>query len=118
MDSSPEVLALNGARLHDARIEYVEADLFAWQPETRYDAVFFGFWLSHVPPERFEAFWAMVRASLAPGGRVFFVDSRYEATSTASDHVLGGAEETRQGAAAERWARVLHRQGVLRAGGA
>ena len=37
----------------------------------------------------------MVRACLAPGGRVFFVDSLYEATSTASDHALGDAEATR-----------------------
>jgi demethylmenaquinone methyltransferase/2-methoxy-6-polyprenyl-1,4-benzoquinol methylase len=37
--------------------------------------VFFGFWLSHVPDDRFESFWSMVRSALAPGGRVFFVDS-------------------------------------------
>ena len=37
--------------------------------------VFFGFWLSHVPPERFAAFWDLVRATLRPGGRAFFVDS-------------------------------------------
>jgi hypothetical protein len=37
--------------------------------------VFFGFWLSHVPPGRFAAFWELVRAALRPGGRAFFVDS-------------------------------------------
>ena len=36
--------------------------------------VFFGFWLSHVPLNRFDRFWAMVREALKPGGRVFFVD--------------------------------------------
>jgi SAM-dependent methyltransferase len=95
VDSSPEVLALNRARLHAARIEYVEADLFAWQPAQRYDVVFFSFWLSHVPPERFDSFWATARACLGPGGRVFFVDSRHEPTSTARDHTLGGVDGTR-----------------------
>jgi len=37
--------------------------------------VFFGFWLSHVPPGRFAAFWQLVRSALEPGGRAFFVDS-------------------------------------------
>jgi demethylmenaquinone methyltransferase/2-methoxy-6-polyprenyl-1,4-benzoquinol methylase len=36
--------------------------------------VFFAFWLSHVPPERFADFWALLRDWLAPGGRVLFVD--------------------------------------------
>jgi demethylmenaquinone methyltransferase/2-methoxy-6-polyprenyl-1,4-benzoquinol methylase len=34
-----------------------------------------GFWLSHVPPGRFAAFWDLVWSALRPGGRVFFVDS-------------------------------------------
>jgi hypothetical protein len=38
--------------------------------------VFFSFWLSHVPGQRFEGFWSLVDRSLAPGGRAFFVDSR------------------------------------------
>jgi demethylmenaquinone methyltransferase/2-methoxy-6-polyprenyl-1,4-benzoquinol methylase len=55
--------------------------------------VFFGFWLSHVPPERFDAFWAMVRRALRPGGRFFLIDSRRELTSTAIDHRLPEARE-------------------------
>ena len=27
-------------------MEFVEADLFTWRPTRRYDAVFFGFWIS------------------------------------------------------------------------
>jgi SAM-dependent methyltransferase len=79
VDASPEVLDINRSRLQEDHPEtpiyYVRADLFGWRPENRYDAVFFGFWLSHVPPERFAAFWELVRSALAPGGRVFFVDS-------------------------------------------
>jgi demethylmenaquinone methyltransferase/2-methoxy-6-polyprenyl-1,4-benzoquinol methylase len=97
VDSSPEVIAINGERLgtdHAGNVEYVQADLFAWQPAQQYDVVFFSFWLSHVPPERFSAFWEMVRKTLAPGGRVFFIDSLYSETSTASDHRLEGQEAT------------------------
>jgi demethylmenaquinone methyltransferase/2-methoxy-6-polyprenyl-1,4-benzoquinol methylase len=56
-------------------VHYECADLFEWQPPRRYALVFFGFWLSHVPEERFDAFWELVRASLVPGGRFFFVDN-------------------------------------------
>jgi O-methyltransferase involved in polyketide biosynthesis len=48
--------------------------VFGWQPPRRYDTVFFAFWLTHVPPARFAAFWSQVGAALAPGGRVCFVD--------------------------------------------
>jgi hypothetical protein len=47
--------------------------------------VLFAFWLSHVPPLRFEAFWTLVRGALSPGGRVFFVDSLAEQGATARD---------------------------------
>ncbi len=75
VDASPEVLKLNRERLQDDRVRYVRADLFEWRRDATYDVVFFGFWLSHVPPERFGAFWDLVRFALKPGGRVFFVDS-------------------------------------------
>jgi len=91
LDASPEVLEINRARLGDANVRYVEADLLHWTPDGAYDTVFFGYWLSHVPPERFEEFWELVEKCLAPGGRVFFVDSLYDAASTAADHELEGA---------------------------
>ena len=96
VDSAPEALALNRERLAGANVRYLQADLFDWQPDRRYDAVFFSFWLSHVPPERFEPFWEMARAALkpAPAGRVFFVDALYDDTSTARDHRLEGAHAT------------------------
>lgn len=98
VDASPEVLAINRDRIPRrgalARVRYVQADLFAWRPTERYDLVSFTFWLSHVPPERFDAFWETVAAALAPGGRVFFADSRRDPTSTAADHRLGAPGET------------------------
>jgi SAM-dependent methyltransferase len=87
VDASPEVLAINRARLGSDSVEYVLADLFSWTPpQQQFDAVFFGFWLSHVPTDRFDAFWQDVRTALKPGGVALFVDSLFEQTSTARDH--------------------------------
>lgn len=96
VDASPEMLALNQARLAAHPIKYVLADLWAWRPETRYDVVFFGFWLSHVPPERFDGFWQLVRSCLAPGGRVFLADSLRSESSVAKDHRLSEGDGTTQ----------------------
>jgi demethylmenaquinone methyltransferase/2-methoxy-6-polyprenyl-1,4-benzoquinol methylase len=79
VDASPEMLAIAAARVRDKRLRFIQADLFSWQPDRRYDVVFFGFWLSHVPLERFESFWSMIAASLRSGGRVLFIDDGYRA---------------------------------------
>jgi demethylmenaquinone methyltransferase/2-methoxy-6-polyprenyl-1,4-benzoquinol methylase len=86
VDASPEVLAINRDRVGAGVVEYLEADIFALAPPGRFDAVFFAFWLSHVPRARFDAFWRDVRAALRPGGLAFFVDSLFEQSSTARDH--------------------------------
>ncbi len=75
VDASPEVLAINKEKVGTNKVTFVQVDFFDWQPSTQYDAVFFSFWLSHVPPERFQKFWQLVRTALKPNGRVFFVDS-------------------------------------------
>ena len=74
VDASPEMLALAAERVGEERARFLQADLFRWEPDRRYDAVFFGFWLSHVPLDRFERFWSMVDRALRPGGDVFFAD--------------------------------------------
>lgn len=94
VDASPETITISRAKLGSYRVRYVQADLFTWTPNRRYDLVFFSFWLSHVPPERFAPFWEMVRAALKPTGRVFVVDALYDGTSTARDHQLEGADAT------------------------
>jgi demethylmenaquinone methyltransferase/2-methoxy-6-polyprenyl-1,4-benzoquinol methylase len=89
VDANPETLALNTP---DA--ELVAADVFAWRLEERFDVCFFSFWLSHVPEERFDAFWETVRSALRPGGRVFLVDSGAgDRAHTGFDQE--GGEETR-----------------------
>ena len=71
------MLALAAARVGRERVRFIQADLFTWQPERRYDTVFMGFWLSHVPAERFAAFWSLVADCLTPAGRVFLADDAY-----------------------------------------
>ena len=89
VDFSPEMLELAGRRVgHDPRVRFVLADLFTWRPDRRYDVVFFGFWISHVPMERFDAFWELVEGGLAPGGRVFFADDTYRT----DDELIEGPE--------------------------
>ena len=91
VDAAPEMLAIASARVRDARVRFVQSDIFAWRPERRYDVVFFGLWLSHVPLERFEAFWSLVADCLAPGGRVFFADDGYR---TPDELVYGESSAT------------------------
>jgi demethylmenaquinone methyltransferase/2-methoxy-6-polyprenyl-1,4-benzoquinol methylase len=86
VDASPEALAINRERVRSRNVDYVEADIFSWKPTDTFDVVFFSFWLSHVPPGRFDAFWNSVRTALRPGGRAFFIDSLLEQSSTARDH--------------------------------
>jgi SAM-dependent methyltransferase len=88
VDASPEMLAIASARHGSDRVRFVQADLFSWKPDRRYDVVFFGFWLSHVPLELFEPFWSLVADCLKPAGRVLFVDDAYR---TADELVEGEA---------------------------
>jgi SAM-dependent methyltransferase len=77
VDAAPEMLALARRRVLDPSVEFVQANLFDWRPPRRHDTVFFAFWLTHVPPARFAAFWSLVGEALAPGGRACFIDSSH-----------------------------------------
>src|SRR6266511_2356481 len=92
VDASPEVLAINRSRVAAANVDYIKADLFSWRPAARYDTVFFSFWLSHVPEDRFAVFWDNVANALAPSGAAYLIDSAFDPTSTAKDHVLPGRD--------------------------
>ena len=99
VDASPEVIAINRARLDAAglrRPDYETADLFAWKPAEKYQAVFFSFWLSHVPDAMFESFWATVAQALKSNGRVFFIDSARAVTRGAASAALPADVQLRQ----------------------
>lgn len=90
VDASPEMVEINRARLGDAaaKVEYVLADLFTWEPDRAYDAVVFCFWISHIPERLLDGFLAKVARALRPGGAVFFLDAQRESASLAVDHRL------------------------------
>jgi trans-aconitate methyltransferase len=74
VDSSPEALELLRAKVAAPNVATIAADVFDWRPEKPADLVVFGALLSHIPGDRFDAFWAAIEAMLAPDGRVFVLD--------------------------------------------
>jgi 2-polyprenyl-3-methyl-5-hydroxy-6-metoxy-1,4-benzoquinol methylase len=114
VDASSEMLGIAASRIGSDRVRFVEANIFDWRPDRRYDVVFFGFWLSHVPLERFASFWSMVADGLKPGGRVFFVDDAYR---TPDELVEGESSSTvlrrLNDGSAHRAVKVPHQAGEL-----
>lgn len=82
VDAAPEMIDIAWRRAPHAT--FVAADLLTWRPTRRYDTVFFGFWLSHVPADRFAEFWSLIADCLVDGGRAVFVD----------EHVRSADKET------------------------
>ncbi len=59
----------------------------AWaEPDREVDALFTGFWLSHVPRARLGRFLELTRRWLRPGGTFAFIDSLPDPQSGATDH--------------------------------
>jgi demethylmenaquinone methyltransferase/2-methoxy-6-polyprenyl-1,4-benzoquinol methylase len=88
VDASPRMLERNRREASAPNVTYIEADLFNWAPDRVYDAVFFGFWLSHVPTVRFDQLWALVGVCIRGDGRVVFVDEYDRATSSDETKVV------------------------------
>jgi SAM-dependent methyltransferase len=83
--SAPLDLARDRLVAHGLRAHLHVRD--AWlEPDRRVDAVFTGFWLSHVPRQRLGDFLGLVRRWLRPGGTFAFIDSRFDPQSSATDH--------------------------------
>jgi ubiquinone/menaquinone biosynthesis C-methylase UbiE len=74
IDASPEMLALARQKVGNASVQFQQADLFQWQPSQQYDLVFFANWLSHVPPQRLDAFVGTVARAVRPGGSLAMMD--------------------------------------------
>jgi ubiquinone/menaquinone biosynthesis C-methylase UbiE len=74
IDASPEMLTLARQKVGNASVQFQQADLFRWQPSQQYDLVFFANWLSHVPPQRLDAFLSTVARAVRPGGSLAIMD--------------------------------------------
>ncbi len=80
LDRARDRLVAHGLRAHlHVRDAWAESD-------RQVDAVFTGFWLSHVPRARLHSFLGLVRRWLKPGGIFAFIDSRFDPQSSAVDH--------------------------------
>lgn len=82
LDRARERLLAHGLRAH-IHLRDAWAD-----PDRPVDALFTGFWLSHVPRARLGDFLAIARRWLRPGGTYAFVDSRPDRESGATDQVV------------------------------
>jgi len=86
LDRARERLVAHGLRAHlHVRDAWAE-------PDRQVDALFTGFWLSHVPRHRLTAFLALARRWLRPGGAFAFIDSRFDPQSSAADHPAPSAD--------------------------
>lgn len=85
LDLNEEVLAIARTKaLPAGKVEFVRGSAFEI-PDfgRRHDALFAGFWWSHVRLEELDAFLASAVAAIAPGSLVAFLDNRYvEGSST------------------------------------
>ena len=84
LDVNEEVLEIARSKPHAAPVEFVRGSAYEI-PDfgRRHDALFAGFWWSHVPLERLDGFLADCLSAVAPGSLVAFLDNRYvEGSST------------------------------------
>ena len=101
IDAVEETLAIARSKQYPAgRVEFVQGDAYAL-PELgrRHDALFAGFWWSHVPLARLDGFLAAAAQAVAPGALVAFLDNRYvEGSSTPLSRrdAEGNAYQTRK----------------------
>lgn len=84
LDLNEEVLRIARSKKNAGRVEFVRGSAYDIPDFGRkHDAVFAGFWWSHVPLERLDAFLKGVCSRIAPGGLVAFLDNRHvEGSST------------------------------------
>ncbi|MET1231524.1 MAG: class I SAM-dependent methyltransferase [Candidatus Limnocylindrales bacterium] len=94
-DVVPETLDLARRRLiaHGLRAHLHERDAWA-EPDRRVDALFCGFWLSHVPRARLPDFLGLCERWLKPGGAFAFIDSRSDPASGSTQSSWDPATET------------------------
>jgi SAM-dependent methyltransferase len=86
LDFNEEVLAIaRKKRYPPGRVSFATGDAYALPDLGRiHDALFAGFWWSHVQLARLDAFLSGAAGALAPGALVAFLDNRYvEGSSTA-----------------------------------
>lgn len=84
IDAARQTMRIARERVASGQVEFVAGDAYALPaPMRSFDAAFAGFWWSHVPQARQDAFLQGLHGALRPGARVVFLDNRYvEGSST------------------------------------
>jgi demethylmenaquinone methyltransferase/2-methoxy-6-polyprenyl-1,4-benzoquinol methylase len=83
LENSSSMIRLSRHRLQEAgllhRVVYEQSDLFSWKPRDRYDSVFLGFWLSHLPSLLLDPFLRLMASALRPGGCMVILEGQPDA---------------------------------------
>jgi demethylmenaquinone methyltransferase/2-methoxy-6-polyprenyl-1,4-benzoquinol methylase len=101
IDAAEETLAIARSKKYpEGKVSFAIGDAYSL-PEfgRKQDALFAGFWWSHVPLARLDAFLAGVSKAVAPGAVVAFLDNRYvegSSTPVSRRDAEGNAYQTRK----------------------
>jgi ubiquinone/menaquinone biosynthesis C-methylase UbiE len=84
LDASQETFSIAKSRAGCAGVDWVVGDAYQMPlAGQKFDAVFAGFWFSHIPLEKLPAYLSDLNGFLNPGARVIFLDNLYvEGNST------------------------------------
>jgi demethylmenaquinone methyltransferase/2-methoxy-6-polyprenyl-1,4-benzoquinol methylase len=85
IDATEETLEIARSKHYSpGKVEFVRGDAYALPDfDRRHDALFAGFWWSHVPLQRLDGFLRASERAIAPGGLLVFLDNAYvEGSST------------------------------------
>ena len=89
VDAAPETMEIAKARGAMGAVQFVTGDAYALQAAPavaaeagQFEAAFAGFWYSHVPKARQQAFLRGLCAVLKPGSQVVLLDNRFVAGSS------------------------------------
>jgi demethylmenaquinone methyltransferase/2-methoxy-6-polyprenyl-1,4-benzoquinol methylase len=98
LDIGDEVLEVARRRPGADKVTFVRGSAYEIPPQGRvHDALFAGFWWSHVPLERLDAFLEQALAAVAPGALLAFLDNRYvEGSSTPLSRTDGAGNSYQQ----------------------
>jgi demethylmenaquinone methyltransferase/2-methoxy-6-polyprenyl-1,4-benzoquinol methylase len=78
-DVNPETLAIAQAKPMPPQVQFAEVNAYSLAElgAQRFDGAFAGFWWSHVPLARLQAWLALLHDRLEPGAKVVMLDNRY-----------------------------------------
>ena len=83
LDVNDEVLEVARLKKNAGKVSFLRGNAYEIPFQgRRHEALFAGFWWSHVPLEKLDAFLAHATASVAPGALMAFLDNRYVAGSS------------------------------------